>query len=55
MDDEKLMRGWCVDYSLRISRAISPSTEEIIADAKKFERYLNNVPKANILKLTNKK
>jgi hypothetical protein len=51
-DEKSQRRGWCIDYALRVSGAHVKTVDEIIADAKKFENYILDKPRARILKLT---
>ncbi len=48
---DKQFRAWCIDYSLRMSRATLPTAEDIIADAKTYQNYIDNKKPARVLKL----
>ena len=50
--DEEQIRGWAVEYALRLhpeKEIVTP--RRIIREAKQIERYLTGQPSAKILKL----
>jgi hypothetical protein len=50
--DEEQIRGWTVDYALRLHNKEEVVTaSKIIAEAKQFERYITGAPSARILRL----
>lgn len=55
-DDMKMHRNWirnsCVEHAIYRNKYRQRTTQEIINEAKEFERYIANTSSAEVLKLT---
>jgi hypothetical protein len=53
-EDRATRRGWCIDYAIRMPRAKQKNVtaEQILSDAKKFERYMFGSQRASVLRLS---